>query len=765
MLQTPRPSNIDDQTSPSEQSSIGEVIQFIIGFIWRQYVVILAGLLVCLATGITYLLLTHPSYTATAEITVEPRKSQFLQQSLLGEPQFDLEGQILILKSESIASAVIRDLHLLNDPEFTGTSRGIASRARDILGYGSPEQPKSDANLMREAVAALQARTEAKRIPGSAVIEVSFRSASAERAAEIANAIADAFIRDQQDAKLEANRRASEWLEDRMRGLLEQASAADRAVAAFKRENNIVSADGKLINDQQLTDFNARLVAARARTSETQARLSRIQSVIRSDKPDATVDPTVSDALNNPIITRLRQQYLDLVNREADFSNRYGANHQATVQLRNQIRDIRESILEELRRVAETYKSDYEIAKQQQDELEKELGKVVLQSQLTNRAQVKLRELESAAQSYRTLYDNYLRQHTQAVEQQTFPLADLRVISHAAVPLTKSHPKTLLVLAFSLFSGLCLGGGIGLLRELMDRVFRTRDQVEKALQIPCVAMVPVLIGEEQQYSFPTKQPSSAIAGPRIIVPDSGAMWALVNAPSSHFAEAIRSIKLAADISDLSGTNRPNQVIGFTSTLPNEGKSTLAAAFAELAAQVRGRVIIVDCDLRNPSLSRALAPEATVGIVEVISGQRPLEEAVWRETKTNISFLPVAREADLYHTSEILGSDWTKRLFDELRQRYDYVIVDLPPLAPLVDVRATSRFVDGYFLVIEWGQTKVDVVEHALNSAQNIYDHLIGVVLNKTDMKSLKRYEFYRSSYYYNKKFARYGYAEEYGAKD
>jgi capsular exopolysaccharide synthesis family protein len=219
---------------------------------------------------------------------------------------------------------------------------------------------------------------------------------------------------------------------------------------------------------------------------------------------------------------------------------------------------------------------------------------------------------------------------------------------------------------------------------------------------------------------------------------------------SVFAESIRSIKLATHHC---GTG-PNKVIGFTSALPHEGKSTIAAAVAQLAAQAGSRVIIVDCDLRIPALSRRLAPSATGGIVDVISGARSLEEMVWRDPKTNLFFLPAITRAPMF-SSEVLGSEAMESLIGRLREHFDFVIVDLPPLVPIVDAKAAAHLVDCMILVIEWGRTKVGVVRHALDTAPNLHQTIIGAVLNKTNMDNLPQYDVQHKSIYKNKYYTQY----------
>ena len=164
---------------------------------------------------------------------------------------------------------------------------------------------------------------------------------------------------------------------------------------------------------------------------------------------------------------------------------------------------------------------------------------------------------------------------------------------------------------------------------------------------------------------------------------------MINSPFSRFAEAIRSIKLAIDLSN--GSVNGEQVIGFTSSLPNEGKSTISASLALLVAQAGARVILVDCDLRNPSLTRKLAPGANSGFLEVISGAVSLQDAVWTDLATNLAFLPASIKTRVVNSSDFLAGDATTALFKQLRANYDYVIVDLSPLMPVVDARATTRF--------------------------------------------------------------------------
>jgi capsular exopolysaccharide synthesis family protein len=272
----------------------------------------------------------------------------------------------------------------------------------------------------------------------------------------------------------------------------------------------------------------------------------------------------------------------------------------------------------------------------------------------------------------------------------------------------------------------------------------------------CIGILPKVMGPKNPPP-PMHAPGGAAFGPRSLVRgDKGVGWAVVDHPYSRFSEVIRSIKLAVD-SDSRASSK--KVIGFTSAIPHEGKSTVATAFGQLLARNGARVIVVDCDLRNPSLTRSIAPNAANGILEVVSGEASYEEVVWKDGSTQMEFLPAVLISERVDAYTILNSDGLRRVFDELRARYEFVVVDLSPLAPVIDVCATTHLIDSYVLVIEWGCTKIDIVEHALRAAPDVHDSMLGAVLNKADIRRLVKYDPRLAGYYYNKRYQQYGYSD------
>ncbi|KAA2236914.1 polysaccharide biosynthesis tyrosine autokinase [Salinarimonas soli] len=703
----------------------------------REWPLIAAVAAAAVGLGLVYVLTAQPLFTASGSIMIDVRKNQVMQnQQVIGDMQMDasgIESQVELIKSESVALAVIRELKLLDDPVFNS---GGSLLRRVLSAFSSDEGVASDSERERLAVTAFVQSLKAKRAGLTYVIDIEFTSPSAERSAEIVNAIADAYMVNELDARYQATKRASRWLQDRIKELREQANVAEQRVQEFRAKNGIVDTGRGLLSEQQLSDVNTQLAMARALTAETKAKLDRITDVARGDVPDATV----TDALRNEVITRLRAQYLDISARFSDWSARYGANHTATVNLRNQMQEIRRSILDELRRIGETYKSDYEIARAREQSLQDSLAGLVSQAGVTGQAQVQLRDLESSAQTARNLYDSFLQRFMEATQQQTFPISEARLITAATPPLFKSAPRTKLIVPAAGLLGLMLGIAAALIRERLDNVFRTVRDVETFTGAECLGILPKV------DPAPAETPAlrDVSAGVRSISRQKTVTRHVLDAPFSRFTETLRSVKVAADIRGLTNETR---IIGVVSAVPNEGKTTISANFATLLAQTGNKVLLIDSDLRNPSLTKTLAPDAEAGLVEVITRAKSLSEVICTEAATGLHFLPAVLKGRISHTAELISSRAMAALLEGAREHYNYVIVDLPPIAPVVDVRAVAHLIDGFVCVTEWGKTSRDVVGEAFTSVDLLQERLIGVVLNKANPGALKRIESYKGRYY------------------
>ena len=230
----------------------------------------------------------------------------------------------------------------------------------------------------------------------------------------------------------------------------------------------------------------------------------------------------------------------------------------------------------------------------------------------------------------------------------------------------------------------------------------------------------------------------------------------INSPFSRFAEAFRSIKLATDLSNYGS---PHKVVAITSALPNEGKSTVSEALAQTTAQSGLRTLLIDGDIRNPSLTHRLGRSADVGLIEVVFGKVGLKDALWVDPQTNLHFLPCVVASRFSNSSDLLASAQMQKFFQDLREQYDRIILDLSPLAPVIDVRATGTLADSYILVIEWAKSKVDVVERVIQETPMVRERLMGAVLNKVNVAAMSRYDTHSGGYYRNRYYSRYGYVD------
>ena len=741
MLQTSKFLPAPQRFEPAQEFDAGSVMdafRAVLGLMRRHWPLFVILPLVLVSLGVTYLVLTPPLYLAQATMVIDARRVQrFQQQTPTAEEPADgvtVQTQLEVLRSDAVAAAVVKNLQLGSDPEF------VRNRAE-----------LSDDEANAAAAHALVAGLSVVRVPSTYAMMVGFQSHSPEKAARIANATIEAYVTDQLDAKFQSTRRASLWLQDRLSELGTQATAADRAVADYKAKNNIVAADGRLMNEQQLSEINSQLATARAATAEAKARLDRIEEVLKQPLPDAST----AEALHNEIIVRLRQQILDLQARQQLFTARYGAKHQATLNIQEQVAGMQRSISDEMGKVAEGSRSDYAVAKAREQALTASLDSSVTQAASTNQSMVRLRELQSNAQSSRTLYESFLQRYMDAVQQETYPATEARLITPAVPPSSPSKPSRVGIIGASLIGGLLVAFGIATLRELLDGVFRSAMQVERSIGLTCLATLPRLkSGKPSRAALAARALPAEPPSPREITRPPPLHRFVIDEPFSPFAEGLRAVKIAIDLANM---GKSHTVVGIASTLPNEGKSTIAANLAQMIAHAGSRVLLVDADLRSPSLSRLLAPGAEGGLIDVVAGRRPLADLIRVDSTSQLDFLPAGAPHKLLHTNEILAAESMRAFFAAARNHYDYIVVDLSPLAPVVDARATTQFIDGYVFAVEWGTTKIDVVETVLKDAREIYDATLGIVLNKADLAVLGRYDRHRGASYHRKFYKKYGY--------
>lgn len=713
----------------------------------RQAPAVLGCIFAGFVAGIVYLLTAVPLYTAAANVMIDPRQLRLApREAPAGSDPASpdntiIESQVEVFRSERVGLAVVGKLDLTSDPAFAPSSgkglRAIWAAVTGLIGgtasrSANPEDAQK--TISAEQLAALEElnrNLKVTRVGRTAVLEVAYTSRDPVRAAQIANEIVEAFMRDQLDARVEAARGAADWLKRDTEEVRQLAAKADVAAQKFRGQHNLVATKGLLISEQQLNETSAQLVSDRAATAQAKARYLRLKEIIESHQTDAAV----SESLSNQVINDLRTKYLDYSKRMKELERKLGPDHVAVTNLKNMMGEVSTLLFQELGRIAESYRNDYEVAAAREKATAESLQRQQSIAIATNDAQVQLRQLEEEADSYRTIYQNDLKAYRELTQQESFPITEARLIARAMAPISPSHPHKGLTLAISLALGALAGAGIGTAREAMDRVFRTAGQIRDELGIAPLGLLPLI--RARARAGQQKAPS---------------VWRYaLDEPFSAFAETLRSAKIAADEA-LRG--RAPKVISFVSLLPKEGKSTIAMNFASLLAAQGLRALLVDADMRNPALTRALGykpKQSSRGQLSI----PPLESLLYTDPGSGLQILPCFYTRDDPRAAEGLPAETFDLLLKSSSVLFDYVIIDLPPIGPVVNARALAPAIDAFILVIEWGSTSRGAVRSLLAKEEAIAHKLLGAVLNKADLERLPAYEDFDSDGYYLKQYQSY----------
>jgi succinoglycan biosynthesis transport protein ExoP len=717
----------------------------VISAVRRQFKLVAAGCLTGLAIGTLILILTTPQYTASTTIVVDNRQMSALRDlremsSLPESSTLDperMDSQAEVLRSEQVGLAVVRQLKLWEDPTFNpqlaGASRDLEKNAGDSAGSS---ELKRDLKVLK----AVNANLRVTHIPHTHILKLEYTAPSAARAAEIANAYANAYIHEKLNWRSDATRRAQSWLQEQTDKLRQLSINADLAIQKFvmEKNNNLLSTNGSRMSDQQLSGLTTQLVNERSAVAQAKARYERAKQLIDSGESQIGV----TDSLVNPVVNDLRTKFVDASRRKAELERKVGPDHKSVLNLKKSMEEIEKLMSQELRRIAEAYRNDYEVAlareKALTDTLAQQQGVVVS----GKGAEAQLRELEQKAQSYKALYENYVQRSQDALNQESFPVTDSYVVSTATPPVDPSHPRKALVLAISFALGTLAGAGAGMYREMRDRVFRTAEQVREAIGAEVIGLLPLI---ESASSPKDGEEPSAI------------MRYATDHPRSAYAEALRGFKIAMDEPQ---HLRGRKVIGVVSVFPNEGKTTIAKNFASLLALQGAKTLLVDADTRKFGLTREMGYERLPAPSSETTLPSLVGEHLKCEKQSGLMILPSANEED---DARFLGGFSSKSLSDMLQGcggSFDYVVVDLPPIGPVVNARAVAPVVDFYILVVSWGTTPRGAVLDALKRERVIQDKLIGVILNKVDMEKIKQYESLDSEGYYRELYHDYYHATE-----
>jgi succinoglycan biosynthesis transport protein ExoP len=712
------PSRVDNTEPPDRTFDLRQYLNFV----WRHWMFLASVTAFVFLIAVIYLVSATPFYTATTQVLLEQRENTpsldaVVNDALIRNYSY-VDNQLAILGSDSLLRRVVIKERLA--PPSTKESQAAAQNKDDPA---SAEGAIIDGtNRLRGALAVSRKGQVAQ------VLNIAITWEDPVRAAQLANAVADAYVVDQLDARLESAKRASGWLSDRLIELRRQLRDSEEAVAKFREEHGLTrSGPTVALNDQQLADLNSKLIAARTDAAEKKARVDFLADLAAGKKTLESVPDSMLSA--SSVMGALRAKLAEASQREADLLARYNSRHPAVVNVEAEKRDIARSIAAETERMAQTVRSEYALAKARLNAMEQSMREATGQGELDNDDAVRLRELERTTAVNKSLFEDFLQKARITDEQSTFRARDVRVIMPAQ-PGGQSFPNTRKVLLIALFAGLGLGVSGAVAMEMLKAGFTTPREVEEALGIPVLASVRQM-----------KKNQLVKDGKSVPVP-----FYQMHYPLSPFSEAIRTLRSGIHMSDV---DQPPKVIHVTSARPGDGKTTIAMSLAISAAFAGLKVVLVDADLRHSSASRIVKLEQEKGLVDLLIGAATVDNVLRFHKDLKLTVLPAGSKS--LNPPDVLGSERMKGLISRLRETFDYVVLDTPPVGPVVDSVIVANLADKTIFVVRWAATPRELVETSIQQVST-QKRVAGIVFNSVNQDRAKKYG---GEYYHGKSYEKY----------
>lgn len=667
----------------------------------KHRLIIVSAFLAAVVLAVIITLMTTPAYTAVSLVQIDREAATVFdpedrsREALIQGEEF-FQTQYGLITSRSLAERVVDSLGLTRSQAFLDAA-GIAVPREG----GATERRRS---LREEVLGVVRKNLGVSPVRGSRLVRIQYSSADPELSARIANAFADNFIQSNLDRRFESSSYARQFLEERLAQAKAQLENAERELVAYATRQQIITLRGSEgEQDTQSLPANS-LIAANAALAE--ARVERIAAEARWREASNSPLLSIPEVLSNPTIQQLTQDRARLQGEYQQQLAVYRPEFPAMLQLQNQIDEIDGQIRTVATNIRSAIRSQYQIAANKERALQSRVsgftGDVLDLRDRSVEYNILLREVDTS----RTLYDGLLQRYKEVGVTGGIAANNISIVDRANVPNTPSSPNLIINLLAAVFIGLGVGLAAAFILEAADETLATPEDVEHKLGVAVLGVIPRLVKAES--------PLQVLGDIR-----------------SPLSEAYYSLRTALQFSTSDGAPRSLLI---TSSRAAEGKSTTAYATALSLARIGKRVLLVDGDLRNPSMHRTLGASNELGMSNILAGGASIEDVVQSTQTENLSFIPCGPLPP--SPAELWSGDQFQRFLAETAKSHDHVVVDGPPVLGFADAPLLASALAGTIFVIEAGSTRRRQARGALARLSTGYAHLLGVVLTKFDAKAV-----------------------------
>ncbi len=725
---------------PSQESTLREYMRVLIKRKWLVIAVV-GGIFMVVAVAS---LRQTPIYEAAGQIVVNKADSNLItfkdsQPVLDYYDQSDMDTEVRILQSDLMALQVIRQLNLDKRPEFGGHSdQKQPNLVADPL--------QTDSNRASALLGTFRGNLHVVLIPNTRIIEIHYNSTDPQLAASAVNTLAATYVEQNFKTKFESTMQASDWLSKQLVDLQMKVETSQEKLVRYQKEHEILGNDEKQnITTEKLDELNKEMTMAESDRMQKEAVYRQTQS----NDPDAVAAAIISDTggggsgATSGLLDRLRETQANLRIQIADLSTQLGPSYPKVAQLNNQLKEIDRQLQSETNKAVNHLKGQYLAALQRENMLRDAFDKQKQEANKLNESAIEYSILKRDLDSNRTLYEGLLEKLKEAGVTAGLRSNNFRIINAARVPTSPSEPNIPRNLAFALVLGVISAIGLAFILENMDNTVRTPEQAQALSGLPSLGMIPL----------GSKSGSHGAGSKRLALTGSREVVEIVTQvrPQSQMAESYRALRTSLLLSNLGA---PPKVIMVTSARPQEGKTTTSINTAIVLAQKGVSVLLVDADLRRPSIHKTLGMGPHSGLSNVLTGSATLQQTITTSPiLPNLFIMPAG--APPPNPAELLASSNMRDLLAELRELYDHIVIDTPPTLSVTDAVVLSPRADATVLVIRSGHTTKQALRRARDILTQVNAHVAGVLLNAVDLTSPDYYYYYE----YQGKYSQY-YQEE-----